>query len=348
MSEGKTDQSGGQPAKFLWDICGHEPIVDFLKSAVASGKPSHAYIFAGQDGLGKYAVAEKFALSLFCSSSEHRPCGECSGCRQALNKVHPDFFLVNRLTDEKTGKLKREIVIDQVRDLKHRLSQASLLSGYKVAIVRGADDLNTNSANSLLKLLEEPTKRTVIILIAKDAGNLPKTVTSRCQVLQFLPVATEKISAYLQEKGTSPERAGRLAHLSLGRPALAIDWLTNYEGADNFRKQLEGFYNLAEKNLSARLKDFDKLVDFSTDESSNLLKVGELLDIWQVALRDLLLFNSNNERLLADQSRSARKVAATFSWDKIMQTHYRINACRKLLESGVSSKNALENLVIQI
>lgn len=348
MSEGKFDQSSEQSVKFLWDICGHEPIVDFLKSAIAKSNPSHAYIFAGQDGLGKYAVAEKFALSLFCSSAEHRPCGECSGCRQALNKVHPDFFLVNRLIDEKTGKLKREIVIDQIRDLKHRLSQASLLNGYKVAIVRGADDLNINSANSLLKLLEEPTKRTVIILIVKDANNLPKTVASRCQVLQFLPVPTEKISIYLQEKGTSPERSGRLAHLSLGRPALAIDWLTNYEGADDFRKKLESFYSLAEKDLASRLKEFDKLVDFSNDESSNLLKVGELLDVWQVALRDLLLFNSSNERLLADQSRSARKIATTFNWGKIMQTHYQINACRKLLESGVSSKNALENLVIQI
>lgn len=348
MSENKIDQSNKQSFNFLWDICGHEAIVNFLKTVIINNNPSHAYIFTGQNGLGKYAVVKKFALSLFCSSTEYRPCGECSGCRQIINKVHPDFFLVNRLIDEKSGKLKREIVIDQIRDLKHRLSQTSLLSKYKVAIIRGADDLNINSANSLLKLLEEPAKHTIIILIARDINNLPKTVVSRCQVLRFLPVPTKEISNYLQEKGASLDRAQRLARLSLGRPALAIDWLINYEGVDNLRKQLEDFYDFIEKDIASRLKDFDKLIDFSSDESSNLLKVEELLDIWQVALRDLLLFNSNNEELLVNQSELICKVAKIFDWDKIIKTYHYINACRKLLESGISSKNALENLVIQI
>ncbi len=333
---------------FLWDICGHETIVNFLKSALVNNNLSQAYIFAGQDGLGKYTIAEKFASSIFCLSTEYKPCGECSTCHQVLNKIHPDFFLINRLIDEKTAKLKREIIIDQIRDLKYRLSQASFLSAYKIAIIRGADDLNINSANSLLKLLEEPPKHTVIILIIRDINNLPKTIVSRCQVLQFLPVATKKISLYLQEKGASLDRAERLARLSLGRPALAIDWLINYERVDNLRNQLENFYNLIVSDLSFRLKNFDKLIDFSNDESSNIIKVKELLDVWLIALRDLLLFNSNNERLLTNQSELMYKAAAVFNWNKIMQMYYYINNCRKLLESGVSSKNALENLVIQI
>lgn len=348
MSEGKTDQSGGQSAKFLWDICGHEAIVDFLKSALISGAPSHAYIFAGQEGLGKSLVANKLAASLMCTSSDYRPCGECSNCRQITNGVHPDLFVVARLTDEKTGKLKREIIIDQVRDLKYHLSQGSFLNGYKVAIIQGADDLNLNSANSLLKLLEEPSKRTVIILLVKDVNNLPATIASRCQVLQFLPVAQKTISQYLQAKGASADRAERLSRLSLGRPALALDWLKNYDGADDFRKRLESFYSLSEKNIATRMKELDQLVDFSGDESSNIIKTHQLLDAWQVALRDMLLLKTSGDRLVADQTKKSDQILQNMNWAKLLKTYYSIDACRKLLDSGVSSKNALENLVIQI
>ena len=334
--------------KFVWDICGHENIVEFLKNALVSNNLSHAYIFSGPENLGKYTIAEKLALSLFCSSSENRPCGECSGCHQVFNNTHPDFFLINRLVDEKTGKLKREIIIDQIRELKYHLSQFPLFGGYKVAIIRGADDLNINSANSLLKLLEEPSKRTIIILIVKDIDNLPQTIVSRCQVLQFLPVATNKISAYLQNKGASVERAESLARLALGRPGLAINWLVNYKEVDDLRQQLDNFYSLLNKDLATRLQYFNKLIDFSNDESLNLLKIKELLNIWQIALRDLLLINYKNERLLANFIPMTIQVASVMDWQRIIKIYQQINQCRELINSGVNSKNILENLLIQI
>lgn len=344
MNKKQTNQSN----KFVWDICGHENIVDFLKNALIKNNLSHAYIFSGPENLGKYTIAEKLALSLFCLSSEDCPCGECSGCHQTLNNTHPDFFLINRLIDEKTGKLKREIIIDQIRNLKYHLSQAPLFGGYKVAIIRSADDLNANSANSLLKLLEEPSKRTIIILIVKDIDNLPQTIISRCQVLQFLPVATNQISDYLQAKGASVEKADRLARLALGRPGLAINWLVNNKEIDDLRQQLEIFYDLLKKDLATRLQDFNKLIDFSNDESINLLKVKELLDVWQIALRDLLLINYKNERLLANFTSNVAQLAPMISWQKIVKIYYQINQCRQLINSGINSKNILENLLIQI
>jgi DNA polymerase-3 subunit delta' len=343
MSEGK----GGQSGKFLWEVCGHEKIVSYLKSAIVNNNLHHAYIFAGQAGLGKATVADRFIKTLYCQGKgEYKPCGECSACRQIESKVHPDVYYVRRTPNEKTGKLHREILIDQVRDLKVRLSQGTLLSSWKIAIIEDADYLNLNAANSLLKVLEEPTPKTIVILLAGDLSRIIKTVISRSQVLNFLPVNREEIKNFLLSKEVGEDKAERISKLAIGKPCLAVQLAEDQDYFNGLMDDMRNFLDIFKLDLYARQKKLDALVDWNKDESLNIIRLNQLFNHWLMAWRDLILIETDNPRLIV--SSSLAKTGKTANYQKLLKTYYQIEKARELLDRNIMSKNVLENLIINI
>jgi DNA polymerase III subunit delta' len=331
-------------SKFLWEICGHESLVGYLKSSIAKGNLSHAYIFAGVDGLGKRAVADKFIQSLYCQGQgEYKPCGECSACRQIRQQSHPDIFYVHRVINEKTGKLYREIVIDQIRDLKFKLSQGTLLSSWKVALIEEAELLNLASANSLLKVLEEPTKKTIIILLTNDLSAIIKTVTSRCQTLNFLPVSSAQVNEFLMAKfSLNEDKASKIAKLALGKPGLAVRLAEDKEYFDQTLRDVSGLYRLLKSSLAERFKALDELVSWEKDESLNILKLNSLLDNWQVGLREIVLGRQGAASgLLASE-------LPDLPTGRCLKVYEMIREFKLKTEYNISSKNILENLIINI
>ena len=141
----------------------------------------HALLITGQPGMGKAALADSVATMLLCEnpSEDHSPCGQCPGCIQYKAGSHPDYFHVQ--PDEDSAVIK----IDQVRGLAAQLSLSSHRGGYKVAILRPAEAMNINAANSLLKTLEEPSDNTVLVLVCTHPAHLPATIRSRCQQLRI-------------------------------------------------------------------------------------------------------------------------------------------------------------------
>ncbi len=343
MKNGKTD--------FCWETCGHDNVVSFLQSSAASGKISHAYLFVGPAGLGKYTVAQKFVGSILCQGQNSaRPCGDCFCCHQLERGVHPDVYEVFRQTDEKTGKLKKNISIDQVRDLKNRLQQGSMLNSYKVAIIDGAQALTAAAANGLLKLLEEPTPKTVIILIADSVANLPPTIASRCQQLNFFPVDTRRIEDFLREK-TDSAVAQKIARLSYGRPGVAMSFLENKSLLTDYDDNIKKFFTLLGADLSGRFKLVDKLVGFAAgDETQNAERVKKLLADWQLLIRDFLLISSDNEFLVANAEYlpQIKKNSGNFDFAKIKNTLLAMNRAMIGFDYNVNSKLILENLIINL
>jgi DNA polymerase III delta' subunit len=339
---------GEETGKFLWEVCGHEKIVGYLKSSILSSKISHAYIFGGQKHLGKNTVAERFIKTLYCQKQDsYRPCGECSACRQVESGSHPDVYRLKKIINDKTGKWRQEIIIDQIRDLKYRLSQGTLLKSWKVALIDEAETLNENAANSLLKVLEEPTAQTVIILIASDVSRLPKTVLSRCQVLNFLAVSKGSIKDFLLSREISSDRAEKISRLALGRPGIAINLTESGEYLDETKKQSEVFFRLLMSNLSVRLKELETLLDFEKDEALNSLKLARLLENWQLALRDVILLKNYNEANLASiRTNKETGELRQITWNDILKLDSLINEAKNLMASNISSKNILENLII--
>jgi len=173
------------------NIIGHKNIVSFLEKSLKNKQIAHAYLFYGPKHLGKKTIAENFAEMLLG--------------QPIVN--HPAIYFVKRERKEKENKMAQNISIEQIRELERKLSLSSFLNSYKIGIIEEAETMSIEAANSLLKTLEEPTPKTVIILLASNISVLPATIVSRCQVLKFLPVAKEKIYNHLLSLGASRDEA---------------------------------------------------------------------------------------------------------------------------------------------
>ncbi len=174
----------------------------------SSSKLAHAYLFGGQQGLGKLMLAMHFGHYLLCSSKQNdQPCLSCRDCELFLAGSHPDLRLIQPEDSN-------EIKIEQVRNTIEFIAQTSQRGGYKFAIFRPAEAMNTNSANALLKVLEEPAQNTLIILVSHQPALLMATIRSRCHAVKFNRPSAEKVIPWLEAKNmyASPAELLRMAN----------------------------------------------------------------------------------------------------------------------------------------
>ena len=159
-----------------------------------SDKLSHAYLFAGQEGLGKFLLARHFTHYLLCNDPQSNlSCGKCRECQLLSAGTHPDLKILQ-------PKDSSEIKIQQVRDTINFISQTSQRGGRKLIIVSPAEALNNNSANALLKVLEEPSDNTLLILVSHQPALLMATIRSRCHILKFNRPTPDVSIAWLESK----------------------------------------------------------------------------------------------------------------------------------------------------
>ena len=181
----------------------------------------HAFLVCGDSGLGKSLFVSGFARFMLCRNPLNCfACGICGNCRQAGEEfTHPDIF---RLTPEEG---KRVIGIDQVRSLTDFMAQTSHAGSAKIVIIDNAHDMNTSSANALLKTLEEPTQSSYLFLVTDYPGSLPATIRSRCQRLVFTPPERAIARQWLQSKSANANivDTDRLLTAAECRPLHALD-----------------------------------------------------------------------------------------------------------------------------
>ncbi len=209
-------------------LLGHAATEAMLAEAIRAGRLHHAWLVTGAQGIGKATLAFRFARRLLA--------GGVPGEDLALPEGHPTFRRVaagshaDLLTVERTlndrGKLRAEIVVDDVRRVADFLRRTPAEGGWRVVVVDGAEDMNRNAANALLKVLEEPPPRAILLLVCSAAGRLMPTIRSRCRRLALGPLAEGDVRLLLARY--QPELAGddavRLAGIaegSIGR-ALAL------------------------------------------------------------------------------------------------------------------------------
>jgi DNA polymerase III subunit delta' len=175
-----------------------------LRAAFAQSRLPHALLIHQAPGAGGDWLAAWAAQLVLCQNPSRAPCGVCSGCRRTLAAQHPDLSWVRPLEDSK------QIRIEQVRELGAELALTSHGGGYKVGILAPADALNRFAANALLKTLEEPPARTLLVLIATQPSRLPPTILSRCQRLTVrAPTRTQSL-AWLEGVKPGADWAGAL------------------------------------------------------------------------------------------------------------------------------------------
>lgn len=198
----------------------------------AADRLPHALLLSGPEGLGKRRFADYLSQSLVCQQTEAEPCGHCQACQLVSVGNHPDIIT---LAPEETGKL---IKVDAIRQLIH---QASLTAPtWRVFIVQPADAMNIAASNALLKTLEEPTPNTLIILISAMPQRLPATIRSRCQNINFKPVAQQQALDWLNNQQADVNWPELLAYVG-NQPLRAI------------QAHAEGWLNDAQQTLQALL-----------------------------------------------------------------------------------------------
>lgn len=188
----------------------------------------HALLFTGIAGMGKYAMAQRLQAHILCQASEP-PCGICSSCHWLQQDYHPDAFY---LAPEEEGKA---IKVGGIRQWMEQFQQsAHEKGGYRITIIHPAHALNTAAANSLLKTLEEPPEKRVIILVTESSSGLPATIRSRCQVVNFRVERPSVAETWLNQQINEPTEG--LLSLAEGAPLRALSYAQEKEIA--FRQSL--------------------------------------------------------------------------------------------------------------
>ena len=240
------DSEGAEPAgpRFTAELIGHRGAEQEFADAYASGRLPHAWLICGPKGIGKATLAYRFARFLFAKgagkgggaglfgpapdSNDMAMSPEDPIFRRVAAGGHADLKVVERSVNPDTGKRRGEIVVDDVRALGEFLRLTPAEGGYRVVIVDAADEMNRNAANAVLKALEEPPSRSVLLLVSHSPGRLLPTIRSRCRKLTLSPLTDTEVSgalAHLRPELDEEEReaAARLAGGSIGRAVEIAD-----------------------------------------------------------------------------------------------------------------------------
>jgi DNA polymerase-3 subunit delta' len=224
---------------------------DEFRERIESGRLAHAILLSGPAGTGKVAFARELVAGMLCLEDGWPACGSCRSCQLLDTGAHPDYSQLTYAVNERTDKLRSEVVISQVRKLTGALVLTRSLSPRKVALIHPAEAMNTNAANALLKTLEEPTGDTVLILVSNDPGQLPGTIRSRCQNLNVRPPSRQQASDWLMSaENISEDEAGAALQAASGSPLRARSMLADGH-TEQFRTVRRTLHDLSARRTDA-------------------------------------------------------------------------------------------------
>ncbi len=271
------------------DLIGHAEAERVLLEAHRSGRLPHAWLLAGQKGIGKATLAFRFARFLLCGESGLDMFGTppanlfVDPSEPVFSRIassgHSDLLTVERSWNDKTNKWRGEIGVDDVRRLGPFFSQTAAEGGWRIAIVDAADEMNRNAQNALLKILEEPPSKGLLLLVCHAPGRLLPTIRSRCRMLALRPLDDTAIDAVLANimPDVGADERHNLVRLATGSPGRAAS--LQAAGGIELDKVLNGLLaSLTSGDLTGWHSLADKVSRAKSGESFEV--VAELLDDW--------------------------------------------------------------------
>jgi DNA polymerase-3 subunit delta' len=277
-------------------LVGHERAIRILDRTVDEGRPAHAYLFTGRDGIGKKLVAIRFACRLNCPDVDADPDGTCRVCSRIAAGNHPDFTL--------EVPERRIIRIDRIRDLQSFFRYAPIEGKYKVTVIDDAHSMNHAAQNALLKTLEEPPPGRIVILITARPSRLLPTVRSRCRRIRFGPLPIDSLAGLLErDQGMSPQKAKSLASMSGGSVSRALEMDSSH------------FPELQQQVLSL-LADpsghgISGIVETSASISSDRKRATDAMEIAVTWIRDRLVENVGGNAFALIHGDSLDRISST-------------------------------------
>lgn len=302
MARSKTPSDPAELEKLEWPygwpppwrndrLVGHEQAERTMLAAQQSGRLHHAWLLTGPRGIGKATLAWRFARFLLAGQDQ---AGLFGGAPESLDvpadapgrhlvdaRSHPDLFHLRRSLNRDTGRMRAEIAVDDVRDLGGFMHMTPAMGKARVAIVDAADEMNRNSANAVLKILEEPPPNAVLLIVAHAPGRLLPTIRSRCRRLALQPLSEDTVVDLLGAHApeTKPEERRALARLAEGSIGRALE-LGAAGSLDLYREMVEVLATLPDLD-TPRLHGFaERFAKRGEEANADWRSLNYLFDGW--------------------------------------------------------------------
>lgn len=321
-------------------IIGHEQMKEHLKTAIRTETVSHAYIFSGEEGMGKKTLAWAFAKGIQCENREQDGdgCGHCKSCLQAESKNHPDIIYV---THEKAS-----LGVDDVRN---QLNNDVLIKPYsssrKIYIIEDGEKMTEQAQNALLKTLENPPSYAVIILLTNNINAFLPTILSRCVILKLNPVGEEDIKTFLMQVYKTPDYQAELsAVFAQGNIGRAI----SYASSENFAAMKDKVLHLLRYIDQMELYE---LIDGLKDLSGQKENIDEYLDLITLWYRDILMFKVTkdiNLLLYKGEYSEIQRQASKRSYEGLEEVIKAVEKAKVRLNANVNFDIVMELMFLTI
>jgi DNA polymerase-3 subunit delta' len=320
------------------NIYGHEKKIEILQKTLAQNRTGHAYLFSGISAIGKKTLAVEFIKAINCEKPDSLgdSCGECASCRKIQHACHPDIFFV-----EADGQFIR---IASIRQIQERTKCKPLEARRRAFIIDDADKMNEESANALLKMLEEPSSANILILVTARPYSMPQTIISRCQHMRFNPLNSETVARFLvSEMNMDNQKALLLAALSGGSIGNALE--LNKEDIVAYRTELLTLLSTTNR------EDPFSLINFASFLGQKKKEIRQGLNIMNTFFRDVLVFKEvgKNEMLInQDNSSFISTCAARLSGEQILHNIKQIEKAGDIIDQNVNKSLTLETMAFKL
>jgi len=340
MARGKTSADASELEKLEWPydwpppwrrdrLLGHETAEKTMLAAHQSGRLHHAWLLAGPRGIGKATLAWRFARFLLAGQAQSGLFGasdsldvpaDAPGRSLVDARSHPDLFHLRRTLNPDTGRMRAEIAVDDVRELGAFMHMTPAMGQWRVAIVDAADEMNRNSANAVLKILEEPPPNAVLLIVAHAPGRLLPTIRSRCRRLVLQPLSDEIVVRLLGDyaPGVKEEERAVLARLSEGSIGRALE-LAGAGSLELYREMVDVLATLPELDM-ARLHGFaERFARRGEEANAAWRSLNYLFDSWLKGLARLAAVGGEAAAIVPAERGLQARLASAASLDRWME-----------------------------
>jgi DNA polymerase-3 subunit delta' len=327
-----------------WNLVGHEWAADILKKHIQNGNVRHAYLFCGVDGIGRRSLALRFAQALTCPEAKEsgEPCLICPSCQRFARMQHPDLFVV------KVPENRKEISIEQVRSLQHDLSLAPYEAPYRIGLLLDFQNASAAAQNAMLKTLEEPTSRTILLVTSSRSEDLLPTIASRCEVILLRSASLEEVAESLEDKmGATRGDAEKIARLSSGCYGQALSMIQNPEIVERNNFLIDGLLRV----MAAPLRDrFTYAEELTTRKAQPRENLGTAIRVWISFWRDVLLINGGvgSSIIHVDYQAALDRLAAEIPAVEIHAQLSRLEEALDQLDKNANARLLAEILVMDL
>ncbi len=340
---------------------GQDQPIRLLTTLLRNETIPHALLFTGMEGVGKQNTAMIFAMACNClpykserfsegtkthTKSEQTdirqikatPCGDCRSCRKIYSGHHPDIIFVTS-----SGPF---IKIDQIRDLIRTLAMKPYEARLRVVVISDAQAMNPAASNALLKVLEEPPDRTILILTATQTSDLLPTIVSRCQQIRFNPIAKKSIEMLLvEEHGVRPGDAEIISIMANGSLSKALSMITSMPRINWVRRRnwlINEVAAIYHKPIALRMAFAEKLLK----EKALLFDSLEVMKSW---FRDLIVCRYHPDKMInQDLKDKIQKASNKLCVDLLISDIDNIQSVQNNIHANTNLRLLLEVLIMRL